>query len=166
MNHAENTQAAIAQNLKDEALTLLLKHFKVRNFEALFEAKSALDAFERATIRGVIYRPPVDLPWVTNMMQAAVMPDNTICMETIRNHAIRHGELMTIHTGPLEPSLELRKEMDATGYVWGYHGEPNEDDAEEQHYYAEVTGYGLAKFLGIDLNTYMVAQREALQQTA
>lgn len=166
MNQTENPQASTAQNVNEEAKTLLLKHFKARNLEAFYEAKSALDAFERATIRGVIYRPPVDLPWVTNMMQAAVMPDNTICMETIRNHAICHGELMTIHTGPLEPSLELRKEMDATGCVWGYHGEPNEDDAEAQYYYAEVTGYGLAKFLGINLNAYMAAQREAPQQTA
>lgn len=166
MNQSQNTQAAISQNLKAEAEERLQKHCDTCHLEAAMEAKLALDAYETSLLRGASYRPPVDLPWVVAMMGAAVMPDGQVCKQTIRNHVVSHSEMMTIHTGGRhEYSLELRKEMEAMGCIWGYHDIANSEEGEEQYYYAEVTGYGLAKFLGINLNTYMADQRAARQKT-
>ncbi|MBS1141561.1 MAG: hypothetical protein H6R13_3014 [Proteobacteria bacterium] len=164
MEQSTNAKTVITNELKTEAESLLLQHCKMRLSEPLLEAKMALDAFESSQVRRVPYRAPVDSPWIADMMRAAVMPDNTVCMRTVRSHAVSHGELMAIHTGPTESSLELRKAMEADNCIWGYYGSPDED--EEAHYYAEVTGYGLAKYLGIDLHNFMSEQYPAYQQPA
>lgn len=149
MNQSTDSRAAPIHELKAQAEALLLQHCKRIRLETLFEAKKATDAFEASQLRNKPYHPPVDSPWAAAMMQAAVMPDNSLCLRTVRNHAVIQSELLAIHTGPLESPPELRQAMEAEGCIWEYHGDPDED--EETYHYAEVTGYGLAKFVGTDL---------------
>lgn len=159
MNQSENTQGVISQNLTEEAETLLLKHCRARYVEAMFETKMALTEFNASLALHKQYRPPVDSFWVTNMMRAAVMPDDSVCMQTVRNHAVNHSEMMTIHTAvSIDSTMDLRNAMEDHGCIWNY----QEGSVDE----AEITGYGLAKFLGIDLHKFMADQRAAIQQAA
>lgn len=156
MNQSENTQGTIAEDLKAEAETLLRTHFRARHLETMYEAKQAIVAYKASLALRVQYRPPVDSPWIADMMRAAVMPDDTVCMQTLQNHAVNRSGMMTIHTATLSASSsELLNAMELHGCVWNY---------QEGGDAFEVTGYGLAKFLGIDLHKFMAEERAAIQQ--
>lgn len=143
--------ATISEELKAEAFDCLLKHLQGHIAEAGLYAKEALPKFASYIAHGGI--PPEDVyPWVQEMMFHAVMPDHSVCERTKREQFKIHVTGMVTSTPPRGTSLELRRAMVEHGYVYSYYDTSDEgDDAE----FAEATGYGIAKLLGIDLYDFI-----------
>lgn len=151
MNQSAST-SNISEELKAEAVGLLLKSLQVSILEETSYAEEVMPQFASYITHGGL--PPQGVyPWVTEMMYHAVMPDHSVCtttkLEQFRIHVI---DMVTKTPPPAAVSLELRRAMIGHGCIYSYSHDEDEGDSAE---FAEITGYGIAKLLGLDLASFI-----------
>ena len=147
----------LSATLREEATVALKEHFYEQTSEAHLYLDEQQPKFAGFTARKGSYPIPDALPWLRTAMLEAVMPDGSVCSRTLRAHLKAHVRNMTAHTGPTGLGLELKKTLRGLGLVWRYYDIPANDESDDAAHYAEVTGYALARALGIDLFEYVEA---------
>lgn len=151
MNQSKQSPAPITEALKAEALDCLRKHVtRIAAEEAAYLAE-VLPKFDKV-IQGRGLLPEDVYPWVKHLMFSAVMPDHSVCERTKELHFKEHITDMVRGADPSNTSLDLRRAMVENGFIYSYY-----DDAEdiEPAEFAAVTGYGIAKMLGIDIRDFV-----------
>jgi hypothetical protein len=155
MNHS-TTSTPLSSTLQKEAENLLLKGFQEARLEAITDVvanspKLYADFLQHGPT------PLEDEPWFVDAVRTAIMPDRSMCQRTLED-AVRSQTLSSVTHFHIEgASKELRKTMIDSGHIYRFidTAQEGEDPAEVAVEMAEVTGYGLARLLNINLHDFL-----------